>query len=87
MLGWELLGQRLVTRQLYDHHANLSITVTPILVFDCWEHAYYLRYRNARPDYLDRLWTLVNWADVARRFDAARAGTPWSPSAPTACDT
>ncbi|WP_370644543.1 Fe-Mn family superoxide dismutase [Actinoplanes sp. L3-i22] len=50
---------------------------TPILVFDAWEHAYYLQYKNVRPDYVDRLWNLVNWTDVTRRFDAARAaGNP-----------
>jgi Fe-Mn family superoxide dismutase len=35
--------------------------------------AYYLQYKNVRPDYVDRLWDLVNWADVTKRFDAARA--------------
>ena len=47
--------------------------LTPLLVFDAWEHAYYLQYRNVRPDYVSRLWDLVNWADVDRRFQAAKA--------------
>ena len=42
-------------------------------MFDAWEHAYYLQYRNVRPDYVSRLWDLVNWADVDRRFQAAKA--------------
>ena len=74
VLAWEPFGQRLIVHQLYDHHENLSISTTPLLVFDCWEHAYYLKYRNVRPDYVDALWTLVNWADVAARFESARAG-------------
>lgn len=68
VLAWEPLGRRLVVEQVYDHHGNVGMNTTPLLVFDAWEHAYYLQYRNVRPDYVDRLWSLVNWADVARRF-------------------
>ncbi|MCP2259532.1 superoxide dismutase, Fe-Mn family [Streptoalloteichus tenebrarius] len=74
VLAWEPIGKRLVVHQLYDHHSNLSISATPLLVFDCWEHAYYLQYKNVRPDYVENLWSLVNWADVQRRFEKARAG-------------
>ncbi|WP_328474584.1 superoxide dismutase [Actinoplanes sp. NBC_00393] len=77
VLAWEPLSQRLIVEQVYDHHGNVGQGSTPILVFDAWEHAYYLQYKNVRPDYVDRLWNLVNWADVTKRFDAARAaGNP-----------
>jgi superoxide dismutase, Fe-Mn family len=74
-LAWDPLGGRLLTEQIYDHQGNVGQGTLPLLVIDIWEHAFYLQYKNVKADYVSAFWNLVNWADVERRFDAARALT------------
>lgn len=72
-LVWEPLGQRLLVEQIYDHQGNVANGSTPLLVFDAWEHAYYLQYLNVKADFFAALWNLVNWVDVASRWVRTRA--------------
>jgi superoxide dismutase, Fe-Mn family len=71
-LAWEPTGQRLIVEQIYDHQGNVGNGSEPLLVIDAWEHAYYLQYKNVRADYVEAIWEIVNWADVAERFARVR---------------
>jgi superoxide dismutase, Fe-Mn family len=71
-LAWEPLGQRLIIEQVYDHQGSIGNGSVPLLVFDAWEHAFYLQYKNVKADFFSALWNIVNWADVAERFAATK---------------
>jgi superoxide dismutase, Fe-Mn family len=73
LLTYEPLGKRLIIEQLEVHHESTVLGGIPLLAIDVWEHAYYLQYENRRPDYLAAIWNIINWPDVARRWqDATR---------------
>ncbi len=61
--------------QLYDQQGNLPVGLTPLLLLDMWEHAFYLQYKNVKADYVKAWWNVVNWSDVAARFTAAKTQT------------
>ena len=72
MLSFDPLGKRLVIQQLGTHQDNHIVGAVPLLAIDVWEHAFYLQYQNVKADYMKAIWNVVNWPDVARRFEAAR---------------
>ena len=71
VLGFDHIAGRLVIEQMTDQQGNLSINLTPLLMLDMWEHAFYLQYKNVKADYVEAIWNVFNWDDVAARFDAA----------------
>jgi Fe-Mn family superoxide dismutase len=75
VLGWDSIGGRLLVFQLFDQQANVPLGVTPLLMLDMWEHAFYLDYLNVKAEYVKAFWNLANWSDVASRLDRARAAT------------
>jgi Fe-Mn family superoxide dismutase len=73
--GWSWLvvaGGSLTVVSTPNQDSPISDGQTPILGIDVWEHAYYLKYQNRRPEYLQAWWNVVNWPEVTRRFEAAR---------------
>ncbi|MFI4874326.1 MAG: superoxide dismutase [Blastopirellula sp. JB062] len=74
--GWAWLsvdGGKLVVESTPNQDTPLMEGRTPILGLDVWEHAYYLNYQNRRPDYVSAFFNVINWDEVAKRYDAAKA--------------
>jgi Fe-Mn family superoxide dismutase len=72
--GWSWLvhdGSGLAVVSTANQDSPVSDGKTPLLGCDVWEHAYYLKYQNKRPDYIDAFWNVVNWDFVAERFSSA----------------
>lgn len=73
--GWAWLAVspegKLKVYSLPNQDSPLMEGDTPILGLDVWEHAYYLKYQNKRPDYIAAFWNIVNWEEVGKRYEAA----------------
>ncbi len=75
--GWGILGyqpysNKLTILQCENHEKLTQWGVVPILVIDVWEHAYYLKYKNRRNEFVDALFNIINWDNVAERLEIAK---------------
>jgi superoxide dismutase, Fe-Mn family len=71
-LVYDGLSGRLVTTQIHDHESQTIQGSLPLLVFDAWEHAWYLQYLNEKAKFFDALWNVVNWKDVGDRYERVK---------------
>ena len=74
--GWGILGYqpftlKLTVLQCENHEKLTQWGVIPLLVIDVWEHSYYLKYRNRRAEFVDNLFPIINWDNVAERLNVA----------------
>jgi Fe-Mn family superoxide dismutase len=75
--GWAWLvwnGSDVAITSTPNQDSPILEGLTPILGLDVWEHAYYLKYQNRRPDYIAAWWNVVNWGEVGRRYEQASGG-------------
>ena len=73
--GWTWLvhdGTALALYSTANQDSPITNSDTPLLGIDVWEHAYYLKYQNRRPDYLEAWWNVVNWDAVQKKYESAR---------------
>jgi Fe-Mn family superoxide dismutase len=70
VLAREPIADKLLIFQLFDQQANVPVGLTPVVMLDMWEHAFYLQYKNVKPDCVKAWWNVVNWADAEARFGA-----------------
>ncbi len=74
--GWlvyEPASNRLMVTQMQNQQDMMFTGAVPLLGVDVWEHAYYLKYQNRRADYVENFMRVVDWAEISRRFEAARS--------------
>lgn len=72
--AWLVVGKdgKLAVTSTPNQDNPLSEGLTPILGLDVWEHAYYLKYQNKRPDYIAAFWNVINWDEVNKRYESAK---------------
>ncbi len=77
--GWTWLvldrNGKLQVMSTANQDSPLTEGLYPVMGNDVWEHAYYLKYQNRRPEYLNAWWNVVNWNEIARRYAEGRSGT------------
>jgi len=72
-LGWNEKEARLqIATVMNQDMLEVETGLKPLLGIDCWEHAYYLQYKNVRPDYINQIWNVMNWEEIENRFKNAQ---------------
>ncbi len=71
--GWLVLtaDKQLEVINTLNQNSPLSLGKTPLLTIDVWEHAYYLKYQNRRPEFVEAIWHVMNWDEIERRYEEA----------------
>lgn len=72
-LGFDKAHNRLVIASCDNQDPLVTKGLIPLLGIDVWEHSYYLQYKNVRADYVKALWSIVNWKNVAERYEKAKS--------------
>ncbi len=75
ILAFDSVAKNLVIEQFYDQQNGIPVATVPLFQLDMWEHAFYLDYQNVKADYVTAIWNIVNWKNVAERFENARTNT------------
>jgi len=72
--AWLVVGKdgKLAVTSTPNQDSPISEGAVPVLGLDVWEHAYYLKYQNRRPDYVAAFWNVINWDEVSSRYEAAK---------------
>lgn len=72
ILAYDTISGKLVIEQFYDQQNGIPVATIPLFQLDMWEHAFYLDYQNVKADYVEAIWNIVNWQDVAARYASAK---------------
>ena len=74
-LSLDHASQKLAIVDLKDHDVLHGSDATAVLILDLWEHAYYLKYQNRRPEFIEAFWSVIDWSRAAERFEHGAASS------------